>query len=274
MIPTAPTVGKLDEWTRFLAARFAITDATTTAFVPVFNAAGVLTNGNIYQDASGNIIVGRNVAGAVGGATGATFPGTAIWSAYGPIYASASGYDAATFVSDQAFKNVVVAWNTNTQGLSVYRVTDAVGAEAGAFGHGNSACGAPFQDYTFVEASDFTNTSVWAGFRLVQTKAAGTLTAVRIEINANGDIGFYDQVNYASTQAALLTIKANGDIVPGAAALATNATAGFQFLPTCAGTPSGTPTTYTGRAAMVYDTTAHKIWVYDGGAWKATAALI
>jgi hypothetical protein len=57
------------------------------------------------------------------------------------------------------------------------------------------------------------------------------------------------------------------------AALATTATAGHFKMPTCAGTPTGVPADgVTGFASAVYDTTAHKIWVYDAG-WKATAAL-
>jgi hypothetical protein len=66
-----------------------------------------------------------------------------------------------------------------------------------------------------------------------------------------------------------------GDVQVGAAgALATTATLGFLDMPTCAGTPTGVPTgVSTGKVAWVYDTSAHKIWVFDGGAWKATAAL-
>lgn len=56
------------------------------------------------------------------------------------------------------------------------------------------------------------------------------------------------------------------------AALALNATTGHQYMPTCAGTPTGVPQAYTGRAAFVYDTTANRIWVYNGS-WRSTAAL-
>lgn len=57
-----------------------------------------------------------------------------------------------------------------------------------------------------------------------------------------------------------------GNIVAGAeSALATNATDGFLYIPTCAGTPTGVPTAYTGKVAMVFDTTNNKFYIYDGG---------
>lgn len=65
------------------------------------------------------------------------------------------------------------------------------------------------------------------------------------------------------------------DVVAGAdGALATNATAGFLEIPTCAGTPTGTVVVRTGKAAIVYDTTNNKIALTTGGGtWKQTAAL-
>jgi hypothetical protein len=63
------------------------------------------------------------------------------------------------------------------------------------------------------------------------------------------------------------------DVVVGLGGLATTATAGFLYLASCAGTPTGVPAnTYTNCVPFVYDRTAHKIWVNDAG-WKATAAL-
>lgn len=64
----------------------------------------------------------------------------------------------------------------------------------------------------------------------------------------------------------------------GSAAIATNATDGFIYIATCAGTPTGVPTTQTGRVAMVYDTTNHQFWIYDA-AWlqpktPAAAAIV
>lgn len=51
-------------------------------------------------------------------------------------------------------------------------------------------------------------------------------------------------------------------------ALATNATNGFVYIRTCAGTPTGAPTAFTGHVAMVYDTTNNKLYCYNS-AWKS-----
>jgi hypothetical protein len=62
-------------------------------------------------------------------------------------------------------------------------------------------------------------------------------------------------------------IDANQNVIVSTAALATNATNGFLYVDTCAGTPTGTPTAYTGRAPVVYDTTNNILWIYTGSAW-------
>ncbi|MCB1474385.1 MAG: DUF2793 domain-containing protein [Rhodobiaceae bacterium] len=66
-----------------------------------------------------------------------------------------------------------------------------------------------------------------------------------------------------------LILTTTGSVIAGArAALATTATAGFLYVPTCAGTPTGTPAAQTGKAALVYDTTNNRLYVHDG-AWTA-----
>jgi len=54
----------------------------------------------------------------------------------------------------------------------------------------------------------------------------------------------------------------------GAGAIATNATDGFLYVPTCAGTPTGTPTAITGLAPIVINTTNNKLYFYSNGAWR------
>ncbi len=59
---------------------------------------------------------------------------------------------------------------------------------------------------------------------------------------------------------------------PATGALATNATTGFLYLPTCAGTPTGVPTGVSGRVALVYDTSNDILYIYNGS-WKGITAL-
>jgi hypothetical protein len=65
---------------------------------------------------------------------------------------------------------------------------------------------------------------------------------------------------------------ASGGIIVNNTVLATNATDGFLYLPTCAGVPTGTPTSQTGTVALVYDTTNNNLYVYNG-TWKKTTTF-
>src|SRR5574343_79244 len=65
----------------------------------------------------------------------------------------------------------------------------------------------------------------------------------------------------------------DGSVAFNDAALATDATRGFLMIPSCAGTPTGTPADIpTGQAPIVYDSTNKKLCVWDGAAWVQTAA--
>lgn len=66
-----------------------------------------------------------------------------------------------------------------------------------------------------------------------------------------------------------LICDGNGNVVTGnLAAIATNATDGFLYVPACAGTPTGTPTSKTGKVPIVVDSTNNKLYFYSGGAWR------
>lgn len=56
----------------------------------------------------------------------------------------------------------------------------------------------------------------------------------------------------------------NMDLCHSTGALATNATIGFTRLPTCAGSPTGTPNSLNSTAAFVYDSTNNLMNIYNG----------
>ena len=100
---------------------------------------------------------------------------------------------------------------------------------------------------------------------------AGTNIATRLD-NVGLRIGTMADIHTANTN--LFDLKGkfhhdtNHNVVVGSAALATTDTNGFFYIPTCAGTPTGVPTTKTGRIPMVYDSTNNKFYMYNGG-WKS-----
>jgi len=64
-----------------------------------------------------------------------------------------------------------------------------------------------------------------------------------------------------------INVDTNLNVSIGNAALATNATDGFLYIPTCAGVPTGTPTSKSGRVPIIFDTTNSDYYIYNG-AWK------
>ena len=102
--------------------------------------------------------------------------------------------------------------------------------------------------------------------------ANGILQVYNRSTSAYGELRPYGSLIRFFTGASpveTMRITADGNIVAGAsAALATTATNGFLYVPTCAGTPTGTPTAITGMAPIVVNTTNNKLYFYSGGAWR------
>jgi len=99
----------------------------------------------------------------------------------------------------------------------------------------------------------------------------GSTGATLLFTSAAADIIFANGGTAAANER--MRIDANGNVSLGTAALATTATDGFLYLDSCAGTPSGVPTSKTGRVPVVIDTTGSKLWAYIGGAWKSAALI-
>jgi hypothetical protein len=73
---------------------------------------------------------------------------------------------------------------------------------------------------------------------------------------------------YFISSGRIMSLFASCSVVVNSAAIATSATDGFLYVPTCAGAPTGTPTTQTGTAPIVIDTTNNKLYFYSGGQWR------
>jgi len=83
----------------------------------------------------------------------------------------------------------------------------------------------------------------------------------------SSDSAYFDAMTFYRTTGSTAVQTQVTTIIGSSAALATTATAGFLYIPTCAGPPTGVPTAYTGKVAQVYDTTNNKLYCYNG-AWK------
>jgi hypothetical protein len=107
-----------------------------------------------------------------------------------------------------------------------------------------------------------------AQLSLVQVNAE-TFTIGINSASANR-LEFANSISLGSAVRAFLTTA--GSWVFGVAAIATNATDGFIYIKSCAGAPTGVPTTQTGTIPMIFDSTNNKIYYYNSGWKSATVA--
>lgn len=167
--------------------------------------------------------------------------------------------------------------NVNSQYGVYIGYTAAAGAASGngciAIGY-NSATGAGTHNLSIGQSSALGITTgsfnMHLGYRSV---GSGVTTG-----NYNTLIGSDIVVGNVSNNAVLADMQgnqairkdANHNVILGReVALATNATNGFTYIPTCAGIPTGVPTAVTGKAPLVADSTNNKLYIYLGGAWQA-----
>lgn len=93
--------------------------------------------------------------------------------------------------------------------------------------------------------------------------APGTSNARAVDFSA-------DQLKFYSNNGTLgLTLDSGSSLITGTAALATTTSAGFIYVPSCNGVPTGTPTAYTGRVALVYNTNNDTLYGYNNNVWHA-----
>ena len=75
----------------------------------------------------------------------------------------------------------------------------------------------------------------------------------------------YFRLRVGGTPVTALKLNGAKSVIVGDAALATTATDGFLYFTSCAGLPTGIPTSETGRTPIVWDSTNSKFYAYQGG---------
>lgn len=85
--------------------------------------------------------------------------------------------------------------------------------------------------------------------------------------NANGD-RFVISAGTALSSSRVGQFDSTGTVVIGKTNITTSATDGFVYIPAAAGTPTGTPTSWTSFVPLYFDTSGVKLWIYTGGSWK------
>lgn len=151
--------------------------------------------------------------------------------------------------------------NVSTSGAFIYRIEGNL-----ADGNYNDAISQPgaLKKSFEVPSPDVGGTStvyeqIRTGSPLVIRWAWGqslTATSGNFEINNAG----------ATSQFALTK---SGSALLGNPSLAVAATDGFVYIPSVVSSPTGTPTTQTGRVPMTFDKGTNKLFVHNGTAWKS-----
>jgi hypothetical protein len=132
---------------------------------------------------------------------------------------------------------------------------------------------------TAVSSGDYLGRVTWQG--LTTTPSRVDSSEIRAVVDAApgagavpGRLEFWTAGAGSTTER--MRIDDGGNVVVNTAALATGATDGFLYIPTMPGAPTMAPTTYTGRAAIVFDTTNDRLYVYDpvGVQWRYATTTV
>lgn len=211
-------------------------------------ASGSTTLAKLADVATGSILVSGGVGTAPAWSSSPSIAGS--------LTLSGSGRRFLADMSDSGTLNNRFAFQTNAAAGSptVVGFIPAAGTSAGA---GTSA-------FRAFNSTDMAN-SAFAGFLI-------NSSSVQISSTVQGTGGLLAmEFLMGGTRAMQISTGRNVVIGPGSA-LSTTATDGFLYIPNMSGTPTGVPTTFTGGSAVVYDTSANKLWIYNGS-WRSVTLL-
>ena len=140
-----------------------------------------------------------------------------------------------------------------------------------AFFHSNPQGGQAGPSFS---VGDYIDNMATASFSVGDADPTTTCVRARGRTGQRGDLLTID--DHASRKHFRVTAghaTKRASVVVGFATLATTATDGFFYIPTCDGPPTGVPTSYPGTVPLVFDTVNSRLNVYTDGAWRMMLAL-
>lgn len=139
---------------------------------------------------------------------------------------------------------------------------------------GGDAANPVAQTLTVPSVTAGSSNIVGADWTIIGSKGTGTGAGGQLIFQtASGGTSGGNQNTPATglTVTAPATSAQQPSVVVGNQALGTTATDGFLYIPGGAGPPTGTPTAFTGRYPLYWDTTDKKMFIYDSKWYGGTA---
>jgi hypothetical protein len=237
---------------------------------------------------NGQLLIGNTTGNTLTKATLTQGTGIAVTNGVGSITIANAGVTSITGTTNQVTASASTGGVTLSLPQSI-ATTSTPTFGALALGTGTTDATRVF-DLAVASSSDllarFWNSST-AGFKLRFVSGTGGTaqhqwtddTAWLASIAVNNTLGFSFRVRKsadANSEAGLdaaeaMRIDRGRNVIVGQGALSTSAADGFLYIPTTPGTPTGTPTPYTGRVPLVWDSANNKLCIYSVGAWRCAA---
>lgn len=192
--------------------------------------------------------------GYTAGATADTCTGM-LALGYASMYSTTNGYDCVAIgASSMSLGSANIESNAVGK-YALYQVSGGYSNVANGFAAGRSLTTGS-GDNTFIGWQAGYNGSQKTDAKNSMALGSGAYTTVDNQVVVGNE--------------SIVETQLKGSVVSGQlASLATTATDGFLYIPSCAGTPTGVPTAKTGKSPIVMDSTNHILYVYSGGSWVA-----